>query len=310
MRFVRTFAAKALLGVVSLFGDRTIRLASLAGLVLCGMVALFAAHLLRADGIPTLEGSGEALAEPGGETVIAKLDPAGLDETTLDPAKPVQTKPVQAETSPPVQPVFAPGHLAMMLAPTVPEPPDEEPNLSGLNEIPPELIWNRPPGSEKKATPKAFAAFSSAREELPWDAVEPVPFAPLASDTAAVTAPADGTTPAVAARPPLNLPDSNEVRTWLKSKVTEIKGADRSRPLYHFELWLEPPAALKQRLVGVVYEFSTPAIRPRSQASSDKTSGFRISAGGLACADEITVTLRFDDGSVQKVVLDGCKLLS
>jgi hypothetical protein len=28
----------------------------------------------------------------------------------------------------------------------------------------------------------------------------------------------------------------------------------------------------------------------------------------LACADEITLTLRFDDGQTQKVDLDGCKL--
>ena len=109
---------------------------------------------------------------------------------------------------------------------------------------------------------------------------------------------------------PLRLPDSSDVGGWLKAKVTEIKGADRNRPLYHFELWLELPAAMKRRLVGVAYDFSTPAIRPQSQASSDRTSGFRVSAGGLACADEIEMTLRFDDGSVHKVVVDGCKLLS
>ena len=114
----------------------------------------------------------------------------------------------------------------------------------------------------------------------------------------------------VASPTPLRLPDSTDVEGWLKAKVTEIKGADRNRPLYHFELWLEPPAAMKRRLVGVAYDFSTPAIRPQSQASSDRTSGFRVSAGGLACADEIEMTLRFDNGSVHKVVVDGCKLLS
>jgi NifU-like protein involved in Fe-S cluster formation len=46
------------------------------------------------------------------------------------------------------------------------------------------------------------------------------------------------------------------------------------------------------------------------QASSDQTSGFRISAGGLACADEITLTLRFDNGQSEKVTVDGCKLFS
>lgn len=344
MGFARTFAAKAVPGVVGFFGDRTMRLASLAGLILCGLVALFAAYLLSGDDTARLDGHRQAQAKsqmqaapevshqakPGGETVIAKLDPVDPDpakrddEPKRDPAKPAQTaleqpkldetkldrtKPVQAEAPPPAKTTPMPRHLAMMLAPVIVEPPaDEEPNLDGLNEIPPELIWNRPEKKEKEATPKAFAAFSNARDELAWGAVEPVPFAPLASDTPSTQA--DGAKPVVAALPPLNLPDSSALGTWLKSKVTEIKGADRSRPLYHFELWLEPPAALKQRLVGVAYEFSTPAIRPRSQASSDKTSGFRISAAGLACADEITLTLRFDDGSVEKAVVDGCKLLT
>jgi len=101
-----------------------------------------------------------------------------------------------------------------------------------------------------------------------------------------------------------------DVGAWVKSKVTEIKGADRQRPLYHFELWLDPPAAVRRRLVGVTYDFSTPAILPQTQASSDQASGFRISAGGLACADKVTLTLRFDDGRTQKVSLDGCKLFS
>jgi hypothetical protein len=67
---------------------------------------------------------------------------------------------------------------------------------------------------------------------------------------------------------------------------------------------------VKARLVGVSYDFNSPAIRPQSQSSSDRGSGFRISAGGLACADEIVVTLRFDDGRVETAAVDGCKLLS
>src|SRR5665648_1008610 len=72
--------------------------------------------------------------------------------------------------------------LAMALAPEpVSAPPrTAEPNLEGLSEIPQELIWNRPPDEEDDAKPTAFAAFSKAREELPWDATEPVPFSPLA----------------------------------------------------------------------------------------------------------------------------------
>jgi hypothetical protein len=235
-----------------------------------------------------------ARARTGGETVIAKFVNAKR-EAGLQFAEPTPVSRLLSMALAPI-PIIAPPRAA-------------EPNLEGLSEIPKELIWNRPPDKEDTAEPKAFAAFSKAREELPWDAVEPVPFSPLAP---AARAPASSAQAIVAAAPAaaLDLPGGGEVGSWVKAKVTEVKGADRSRPLYHFELWLEPPAELKRRLVGVAYAFSTPAIRPQSQASSDQTSGFRISAGGLACADEITLTLRFDDGRSQEVIVDGCKLLS
>jgi len=34
-----------------------------------------------------------------------------------------------------------------------------------------------------------------------------------------------------------------------------------------------------------------------------------VSVGGLACADKITVTLKFKDGQSQQVAVDGCRLL-
>jgi hypothetical protein len=293
---LKAVAAKSWLNVASVFGARNIRVASLAGLAVFGGVALSAAHLFATEDIHSSGANDKTQTKvqagqqpkasqqtkPGGETVIAKLDQAEVGSASR--------------------------HLATMLAPVLPKKPmqDEEPNLAGLSEIPPELIWNLSTNDKKEAKPKAFAEFSKGREQLPWDAVEPIPFAPLKATP--VAARTDGTKPT--ALQPVRLPNSGDVGGWLKAKVTEIKGTSRSRPLYHFELWLEPPAAMKQRLVGVAYDFSTPAIRPQSQASSDRTSGFRISAGGLACADEIKMTLRFDDGSVHKVAVDGCKLLS
>ncbi|ODR98816.1 hypothetical protein AUC68_06335 [Methyloceanibacter methanicus] len=96
----------------------------------------------------------------------------------------------------------------------------------------------------------------------------------------------------------------------MKGKATKIKGAERTKPLYHFVVWVEPPTALQGRVAGVSYDFSSPAVQPQSQASSDQTSGFKINAAGLACADEITVTLRFDDGRVEKTNIDGCELFN
>ena len=93
------------------------------------------------------------------------------------------------------------------------------------------------------------------------------------------------------------------------SRSTEVKGEDRGRPLYHFELWLDAPPAVKQRLVAVSYDFNTAAVMPQMQISSEQNTGFRVSVGGLACADKITVTLRFKDGQSQQVAVDGCRLL-
>lgn len=265
------------------------------------LAALLAVGALLAIGVPALtrhEADADR-AEPmsraklSGETVVRKF---AQGEAPVGAAAPPSVSRLMAMATPSATPA----------SPRKQEK-EQEPNLSGLSEIPHDLIWNRQPDKEEKAEPKAFAAFSKARENLPWDAVEPVPFAPLDAAPEATKAQAQAGT-RTAALQPVNLPNDGQIESWVKAKATEIKGLERERPLYHFELWLEPPADVKRRLVGVAYAFSTPAIMPQQQASSDQASGFRISAGGLACADEITLTLRFDDGQTQKVDLDGCKL--
>jgi hypothetical protein len=229
-------------------------------------------------------GSAEATppTSAGGESVIAKLEAVE--------APPHQTK-VAAEPLSPVAPAA-------------------EPRLDGLADIP-LTPWVR--DEAKPDQPKAFAATSAGRETLPWDAVEPVPYPSDDSDgraadaTASLPAASPAASPAPAA--PLALPASGEVETWIKAKATEVKGTDRARPLYHFEFWLEPPEQMKRRLAAVAYEFNTPAVMPQSQSSSEQNTGFRISAGGLTCADKVTVTLRFRDGRTQQVAVDGCKLV-
>jgi hypothetical protein len=295
---MRLLAAKTVAFMAGLRGARGAGPALLA--------ALLALGALLAIGVPALnrhEADADltkpmSRAKSSGETVVSKFA-HGDPETDAEPATP--------------EPPTASRLLPMALAAAPPAPPasprkqEKEPNLSGLSEIPHELIWNRQPDKEENAEPKAFAAFSKARENLPWDAVEPVPFAPLGAASDSSEAQAQGGT-RTAVLQPVKLPNDGQIESWVKAKATEINGLERERPLYHFELWLEPPADVKRRLVGAAYAFSTPAIMPQQQASSDQASGFRISAGGLACADEITLTLRFDDGQTQKVDLDGCKL--
>jgi len=301
---MRLLAARTVPFMAGLRGARRASPAVLAALL--GAAALFAigtplfTSLSHRNPDPVTPNHAERMAQAklGGETVMPKFvdDEA---EAAIEAAKP-----------PPLNRLMAMALTSTSAAtPTPQAQPQEqkEPNLSGLSDIPHDLIWNRKPDKAEKAKPKTFAAFSKASENLPWDAVEPVPFSPVAPPPKAALTQAPGVK-RTASLQPLTLPDDGQIKTWLKTKVTEIKGTERERPLYHFELWLEPPAALRRRLVGVAYAFSSPAVMPQEQASSDQASGFRISAGGLACADEITLTLRFDDGQSEKVTVDGCKL--
>ena len=160
---------------------------------------------------------------------------------------------------------------------------------------------------------KAFAESSlAAADVLPWDAAEP--FTPGESaDAPAPKAAALETEGAISApQPPsAELPPARDVETWVKGKATQFNSEERGRGrLFHFELWLEPPAKVKERLVAVAYAFDTPAVMPQAQVSNDQKTGFRVAFGGLACADKVTLTLKFKDGQSQQVAVDGCRLLS
>jgi hypothetical protein len=259
-------------------GARTISLALVAGLVAFEAVLVLGAGAVGIPGVLLgrfAGGSGGAgatassEAPEGGESAFAKLSSA--------PAI-LRSKPT----------------------------PAGEPRLDGLAEIPLK-DWDR--DESESAEPQAFGENSKTREVLPWDAVEPVPFTTAATTPAAAPAQSPASEAPQAPLAPALLPASGDVEAWVKAKATEVKGEDRARPLYHFEFWLEPPEEMKRRLVAVAYEFNTPAVMPQSQVSSEQNTGFRISAGGLACADKVTVTLKFKDGQSQQVAVDGCRLL-
>jgi hypothetical protein len=194
-------------------------------------------------------------------------------------------------------------------------PQTGEPRLDGLIDIPlQEWVRDKPKAPEGKA----FGAEAEAHGDLPWDAIEPVPFSPVgpghatADATAALPRQAQPDVPPTPLPPVAfaELPPAAAVESWVKAKAMEIKGEDRGRPLFHFEFWLDAPDDVKQRLAAVAYEFNTPAVMPQSQISTEKTTGFRVNAGGLTCADSVTIKLKFNDGRTQQVAVDGCKLLS
>jgi hypothetical protein len=248
-----------------------------------GIPGVFLVPLAKDKSSPDVTQTADA--PEGGETIITKQ---------------VEAQPTQTASI---------GQAGSIKAPAATPTPPGEQKLSGLTDEP---SWDRDhlaadrPEPEK---PQTFTADSARREILPWDAVKP--FALDSDDSPSDTKTAEAPPPS-APQPALvqhvKLPEGHEVEGWVKTKATEIKGEDRGRPLYHVELWLEPPEQMKQRLVAVAYDFNTPAVVPQSQISSERKTGFRVSVGGLACADKITVTLRFNDGQSQQVAVDGCKL--
>jgi hypothetical protein len=267
---------------------RTIGLAFVAAFV--AFEALFALRTGSA-GIPGLflinladesgrTGTTRAETHHGGESVIAKLpEPA-------NPPRPAAEEVTGSTSS-----------------------GDGETRLEGLGEIPLKP-WVRDDAESERTRSSASvpAGGTQAGEKLPWDAVEPVPF----GDVAAAPSQDKAATPE-APRPqsrPAELQAEAKVAAWVKAKATEVKGIERARPLYHFEFWLEAPEGVRGSLASVAYEFNTPAVMPQSQMSREKETGFRVSAGGLVCADKVTVTLRFRDGRSQRVEVDGCKLVS
>ena len=202
-------------------GARTISLALVAGLVAFEAVLALGAGAVGIPGLlvvrfaevaRTPQAQVARATEDGGETVVAKLPEIG----SLPKPAPAAA---QAEDAPAAR---------------------GEPRLDGLAEEP---SWDREHAEPSER--KAFAANSAGREVLPWAAAEPVPLSPdgPADATASLAKPAEPAAPE-APPPPLplaHLPASGDVEGWVKAKATEIKGEDRGRPLYHFELWLEPP---------------------------------------------------------------------
>jgi hypothetical protein len=277
-------------------GARAIILAVIAGLVAFEAVLVFGTGAVGIPGVFLVrvadkDGGPEAppdVAEPsGGESSIVK--PSVLAEA----AKQAPVEEAANSTTPP--------------------PPAGEPRLDGLADIPLKPWVPEPKDDEPKSDdPKAAPAPPQAKEELPWDAVEPYKFTPDGPAAASADATASLQTPATPPAPPVKiaLPLASTVEGWVKATATEIKAEERGRALYHFEFGLDAPEEVKRRLTAVAYEFNTPAVMPQALMSSEKKTGFRVSAGGLTCADKVTVTLKFNDGQSQQVAVDGCRLVS
>ena len=164
--------------------------------------------------------------------------------------------------------------------------------------------------SSSPTTPPTPLATTSASMSLPWKAVEPVRFG---GDEKANTvdvpnqARTGGEGEDVAA---LSVPSTANLRTWVKANVKTFKGSERRRSLIHFELWLDPPKDIRDRMSSVKYDLRSDVVQPRKQESKNANAGFRAGFGGFGCAREILITVHFDDGRSQTFEVDGCALMA
>lgn len=152
---------------------------------------------------------------------------------------------------------------------------------------------------------------ASAPVSLPWNAVEPVRFRDngklniVNAPTHAESGGEDKETLTA-----FGLPSSERLQGWVKVSAKTFKGFERRRSLIHFELWLDPPKDIRDRISSVDYDLRSDAVQPRKQASKNVPSGFRARFGGLACAREILMTVHFDDGRSETIEVDGCALMA
>jgi hypothetical protein len=270
-------------------GTRTISLALAAGLVAFEIVLALSASGVGIPGVFLVrfaDAKSDALADSGGESVVAK-----------QPVAAIAPKLAQLDTPGLVTSSVAPAAVPVPASPPTAGPLD----LATVPDLDPPKEANDDEAASKKAA-IVPAAQSTPTEVLPWDQIEPEPFTPSGAAT-----PADH---ASAAPAPVQLPAGGDAQGWVKSRASAVAGGvdEHGRPLYRFDLWVEPPAEVKQRLVAVAYDFDAPSAEPRTQESTEQQTGFRVRFGGLACADKITLTLKFDDGQQQQVAVDGCKI--
>ena len=258
-------------------GARTISLVLVAGLVAFEAALVLGASAVGIPGIFLVYFT-NAEAETGGESVIAK-------------SRKVEAMPKSAR--PAVKP--------SLLAPAVTDLPVLT-DIAALASLPDDTQTQSPaePAPDRPAQAATVGGVSpryiarpGEREELPWHLTEPMPYPPVT----ARSKPAIAATVGLA---PVQLPKSGDVEAWVKAKASARADG--------FELWVEPPAALKKRLIAVAYDSGAKSAEPRVQESREPSTGFRVRFAGSACADQITLTLTFDDGQTRKVAVDGCKL--
>jgi hypothetical protein len=258
-------------------GARTISLALVAGLVAFEAALAFGASAVGIPGIFLVHFTNAEMGT-GGESVIAKSRKV---ETTPKPAR-LAVKP----SLPPPAVTDIPALTDFAVLASLPD--------DTKTQSPAERGPDRPAQAQAASASgvsSRYIARPGEREELPWHLTEPMPYPPVTASRK----------PGVAAKlgpAPVQLPRSGNVQAWVKTSVRDDG----------FELWVEPPAALKKRLIAVAYDSGAKSAAPRVQESREPSTGFRVRFAGSACADQITLTLKFDDGQTRKVAVDGCKL--
>ena len=144
-------------------------------------------------------------------------------------------------------------------------------------------------------------------------------FAPPPGQTAPGSSPANPAAPTAVPEPEppkpapaaSNLPSASDLQGWVRGEAREfVGGVDKEgNILYRFDVWLDAPDDKKQRIASIDYAFDAPSATPAAQSSSDRASGFRVKFGGLSCAQQVAMTVNFDNGEKREALINGCQVL-
>jgi hypothetical protein len=297
-------------------GARTLSVAVAAGLVAFELGLASGAGNVGIPGFYLLRLSD--LIGPSRESLVAKqpADPSAGKASRLDSmpwARPQQDgtppavvttdlPPVVAEAGLPTAVAAVPAVRNSSIAPVVAENVPASAQMasgldmkSALSTLPPQAVVGEPKEekavAEEEKKPRPAPKMS---EDLPWDAIQPVSVQHSSPRT----------------ETPAAVPVDEDAKAWVRAKALAPEGGiDVSgRQRYRFELWIEPPAEVKQRLVAVAYDFLSPSAQPRAQESREANTGFRVRYGDLACSEKILLLLQFQDGKSERVTIDGCGL--
>ena len=96
-----------------------------------------------------------------------------------------------------------------------------------------------------------------------------------------------------------------------RARAVPVKGLNSSdgSPIYDFSLWLETPAALREQIAQVTYQFDHPTFHNKGQIADDPSNGFQVGYRGWGALRLVTIEINLRNGKSHRIYFDMLKAL-